>query len=411
MATIVPFRAIRPQADKVHLVVTRSFITYSKKELIHKLQSNPYSFLHVIYPDAGSSVKIKSKERLQLIRNKFEEFLQQNIFIQEKKPLFYIYRQMSREFECVGIIGCASIDDYLNNIIKRHEHTLVEKEKKLKEYLDIVDIHAEPVLMFHPDSKEINEILFEISNTSPLYDFTTTDTIRHTLWSVPDKFIEDIQSIFKKFPSIYIADGHHRSAASVLYGMEKRHSNPHHTGNELYNFFLCYFLQERYLKVWEFNRIIKNTSLPSNQILEKLHQFYICNKISRPNKPPSANHIFYLYISGQWFSCELKPEYTSILQPPYETLSSVIIDKYFFEPILDIYDLRNNPNVSFVSGKEGIIHFEKETNKYHNSLGVVMHPSSIEEIKAIADNNLVMPPKSTWIEPKLRSGLTIYRLH
>ncbi|GIV41280.1 MAG: chromosome partitioning protein ParB [Vicingaceae bacterium] len=393
--------------------------------------------------------------------------MQQNIFIQEKQPLFYIYRQMSREFECVGIIGCASIDDYLNNIIKRHEHTLVEKEKKLKEYLDIVDIHAEPVLMFHPDSNEINEILFEISNLSPLYDFTTTDTIRHTLWSVPDKFIEDIQSIFKKFPSIYIADGHHRSAASVLYGLEKRHSNPHHTGNELYNFFLCYFLQERYLKVWEFNRIIKNTSLPSNQILEKLHQFFICNKISRPNTPPSANHIFYLYISGQWFSCELKPEYTSILQPPYETLSSVIIDKYFFEPILDIYDLRNNPNVSFVSGKEGIIHFEKETNKYHNSLGVVMHPSSIEEIKAkyffepildiydlrnnpnvsfvsgkegiihfeketnkyhnslgvvmhpssieeikaIADNNLVMPPKSTWIEPKLRSGLTIYRLH
>lgn len=413
MAIVIPFQSVRPAKDKVHLVTSRSFITYSQQELIQKLQSNPYTFLHIIYPDAFTKRKLKGTEKLNAIKEKYNQFLQHHILIIDPTPSFYIYQQQTETNLFLGIIGCSSIDDYLNNIIKKHEHTLIEKEKKLKDYLEVVDIHAEPVLMFHKNDTTLDALLQEIISAKiPLYDFTTTDKVRHTIWKTNTEENNRITEIYTGIDSLFIADGHHRSAASALYGLEKRKQNPHYNGTEPFNFFLCYYIQEKYLKVWEFNRIVKlpHRSL-SDTLLTQLAQYFLLQPVTHTKPLPDRFYSFLLYFQDKWYRATLKETFLSHLQNEYEKIPACIVDKYFFEPILRINDLRNTPYVEFVPGKYGESALLQQLHSKHYDLAVMLFPASVEQIKNTAINGQVMPPKSTWIEPKLRSGLTMFQLH
>jgi uncharacterized protein (DUF1015 family) len=235
MANVVPFKGIRPAKDKVHLVASRSVDGYNLTELHAKLASNPYSFLHVISPDFSDGKKSKpgSIERLQKAKAKYLKFVDEQVFISDNEPGYYIYQQLKDEYIFTGIIGCSSIDDYFNGIIKIHEQTLTDREEKLMHYLEVCDFNAEPVLFSYPNDKIIDEITEKSMQSVPEYDFTTTDRVRHKLWLVNDKaIVRQIQERFSKIPAIYIADGHHRSASSGLLGKSRRAKNPNYSGEE-----------------------------------------------------------------------------------------------------------------------------------------------------------------------------------
>jgi len=225
MASVLPFKAIRPAKDKVHLVASRSIDGYNRAELNDKLATNPFTFLHVINPDFvdGKKTKPGSKERLTKIKNRFKYFIEEKILKRDKKPAYYIYKQIKNNNEYIGIIACTSIDDYMNGVIKIHEQTITQREEKLKGYLEICEFNAEPVLFCYPNNLTIDQIISEVAHTNPNYDFTTTDKINHTLWVINDtKTVEIINRQFDTIPSIYIADGHHRSASSALLGNIRR---------------------------------------------------------------------------------------------------------------------------------------------------------------------------------------------
>jgi uncharacterized protein (DUF1015 family) len=247
MATIVPFKGIRPTRDKVHLVASRSVDNYGRGDLNDKLRGNPYTFLHVIHPDFtdGKRTRPGSPERLRKVKAQYENFRKDGIFVRDEQPAYYIYRQEKQGHAYTGIIACTSIDDYFNGVIRIHEQTLTDREKKLKEYLEVCDFNAEPVLFCYPDHGGIETITTRTTSTRAEYDFTTTDRVRHTLWLVNDPAeVASLQQYFKSVPAVYIADGHHRSASSALLGKSRREKKPDYTGDEPWNYYLGVFLPE-----------------------------------------------------------------------------------------------------------------------------------------------------------------------
>jgi uncharacterized protein (DUF1015 family) len=255
MAIIIPFKGIRPAKDKVHLVASRPVDAYDTAQLNDKLLSNPFTFLHIISPDFSDGKKTKpgSVERLKKVKAKYLKFLKEDIFVNDTQPGYYIYQQIKESTIYTGIIGCSSIDDYFNGVIKIHEQTLTERENKLKHYLEICDFNAEPVLFCYPDDSIIDELCVKVMQSEPANDFTTTDKVHHKLWVVNDPiWVKKIQERFSKIPAVYIADGHHRSASSALLGKSRREENPNYTGKEPFNFYLGVFFPETQLKIFDF---------------------------------------------------------------------------------------------------------------------------------------------------------------
>jgi uncharacterized protein (DUF1015 family) len=413
MATIIPFRGIRPAADKVHLVASRAVDGYSKADLGEKLKSNPYTFLHVINPDYsdGISTRPGSPERLKKVKNKYLQFRKENIFVQDTNPCYYIYRQQKGENTYTGLIGCSSIDDYFSGIIKIHEQTLTEREEKLKEYLEVCDFNAEPVLFSYPNDATIDAITDKISAGKPDYDFTTTDKVRHSLWviSAPAE-VRSISERFEKINAIYIADGHHRSASSALLGKSRRGKNPGFTGKEAYNFYLGVFFPETQLRIYDFNRIVKDLNGLSDQaFLAKLDEkFEVIAKGSEIYKPVQK-HNFSMYLNGTWYS--LKPKAGIVNdKEPVGSLDAYLLTEHILSPILNIHDLKTDKRIGFVSGIKGMEELKNQVDNWKAMVAFGLYPVSMQQLKLIADTNSIMPPKTTWVEPKMRSGLVIYSL-
>ena len=284
MANIIPFKGIRPTKDKVHLVASRSVDGYNTAQLNDKLLSNPYSFLHIISPDISDGKKTKpgSDERLKKVKTRYLQFLEDGVFVNDPQPSYYVYQQIKNSTIYTGIIGCSSINDYFNGIIKTHEQTLTEREEKLKHYLEICDFNAEPVLFFYPNDTVIDELTLKSMQSEPVYDFTTTDMVRHKLWMVSDQLkVAQIQKRFSKIPAVYIADGHHRSASSALLGKSRREKTPNYTGKEPFNFYLGVFFPETELKIFDFNRVVKDLNgLSTEDFINKLSEkFHVTKKI------------------------------------------------------------------------------------------------------------------------------------
>ena len=413
MAKVIPFKAIRPQTDKVHLVASRSVDGYNTSEIKDKLAANPYSFLHVINPDFEDGIKTKpgSKERLFKVKARFKQFVNEQIFLREETPSYYLYRQIKNGDEFIGIIACTSIDDYMNGVIKIHEQTLTSREEKLKEYLDICEFNAEPVLFCYPNDITIDQISDNVAMQRPDYDFTTTDRVRHSVWVISSQ--ENVNLIaerFSKIPNIYIADGHHRSASSTLLGKSRRDSVKTFTGDEAFNYYLGVFFSESQLKIYDYNRVVKDLNgLSVNELIDQLSSNFIISGINDLDFKPTEKHEFSMYVDGKWYSLKIKNAHFNS-QDPIDSLDAAILTNYILSPIFDIHDLKTDKRIAFIPGIKGSKELKKQVDEGKASVAFGLYPVTMEHLKWIADTNNIMPPKSTWVEPKMRSGLIVYSL-
>lgn len=404
MAKIIPFKAVRPVRDKAHLISSRPYYTYKKSSLKAKLESNPFSFLHVINPEfkKGDKTKPNSIERFNAVSKEYENFKENNFLIQDNSPCLYIYRQKSLNGVYTGIIAGAAVGDYEDNKIKKHENTIISRENLFKKYLDICNFHAEPVLLTYSISKRIRELINQVLCERPEYEFTTTDQKTHELWVIKDKaIVNEFCEEFKGINDVYIADGHHRAASSLLYNNDNQN-------NHLSSYFLSLFIDKKDLKIFEFNRFINDISpLNSTYFLKKLEDCFNIKKVGNKYRNPENKKEFSLYIAKTWYLLEIKENILKNLNYK-EQLNSQIVSDIILKPILKIKDLRKDKRVEFISGELPIKNITDKVDKTLNSIAICLYPHDVEEIIKIADQSETMPPKSTWIEPKLRSAITIY---
>jgi uncharacterized protein (DUF1015 family) len=410
MAIIQPFKGVRPGRDKAHLVVSRAVNTYKKNILNAKLEENPFTFLHIILPESGnkSTTKPNSKERFKLVKKKYEEFKKENILIQDKKPSLYIYRQIKDGCEYLGIVGAASVKDYDNGIIKIHEQTLTKREEVFTEYLHICGFNAEPVLLTYPDSDSIDKIIRKYTRTRAEYEFTTADRVSHLLWSVNDS--ADLSSLVKSFAkldAVYIADGHHRSSSSSLLA-KKINKNGNKKG--MHNYFLSFFIAESKLKIYDFNRLVKDLKGRTiSGFLNEISQNFDISEIDFKKAKPKSKHHFAFYSEGKWYHLKLKKGIIKT-KDPLSNLDAEILNRLILEPVLGIKDLKTDERISFLGGNHGLSGLKKSVDDGKTKAAFALFPVSANELMKIADNKQIMPPKSTYIEPKLRSGLVIQQL-
>jgi len=310
-----------------------------------------------------------------------------------------------------GLIACGSIDDYFDGLIKIHEQTITEREEKLKQYLEVCDFNAEPVLFSYPNDPVIDQITEEITEGHPVYDFTTTDRVRHTLWLADDrKTVKTLEEHFKKIPAIYIADGHHRSASSALLGKSRRTQNPDHNGTEAYNYYLGVFFPESQLKIYDFNRVVKDLNgLSETQLIDKIKEIFSVEEVGVAIYKPACKHNFSMYLGGKWYSLTPKPGIVHDKEP-VGSLDAFLLTEHILSPILGIHDLKTDKRIGFVSGIKGMEELKNQVDNWKAKVAFGLYPVSMEQLKLIADTGHIMPPKSTWVEPKMRSGLIIYSL-
>lgn len=409
MTKILPFRAVRPTRDKAGLVASRPYQDYSHGELRAQLEYNPYSFLHIINPGYKFQQEISGEKRFQMVRNRYLEFREDKIFKQDDSASFYIYEIHTRSNRFRGIIAAASVEDYETNVIKKHEDTIALREQMFKDYLQVVGFNTEPVLLTYPDSEVLQNLLQEITKTKADYEFSTHNKETHCLWRVyEEEKLKKIKAEFEQMPTLYIADGHHRSASSCLLAREAREANPDHQGNEPYNYFLSFLIPESELKVHEFSRLIKDLNgLSKQEFLIQLDEWFRIENRGTEVYSPSKKHHFNMYLDGEFYSLYLRKtnyEFTDSLS----RLDPYILYEKLLKPVLKIEDLRNDSRISYIHGKNDLIELKSAVDSGEYAVGFGMLPLTVEEIKQVADEGLIMPPKSTYIEPKLRSGLTIY---
>lgn len=406
MAIFLPFQAVRPTKDKVALVSSKSYEAYSPAELGAKLNFNPYSFLHVLNPGYQFQQQVAGEQRYNLVRKKYLEFKNEHIFIQDEKPCFYVYEYQSKTNNYCGFIGACSVEDYENNIIKKHEGVIKKRVVLFEKYLKATGFNAEPVLLTFEDEDAITNILNIYKNQVPEYEFSTTDQILHKLWVVKNE--NDIALITKYFvakQSLYIADGHHRSASSLLLSKELNKD-----GNVAAksNFFMSYLIPESQLKIDAFNRFVTDLNgLTVPNLLQKISsKFEIINK-GKELVTPSKKHEFVMYVDGNFYVLKLKKD-TYKFSNELSYLDAEILFQTILKPILGIKNLDHNQRISYTHQTQENLSLKNKVDTGLFAVGFSLLPTTIKELKAIADANLQMPPKTTYILPKLRSALTLY---
>lgn len=406
MAKIIPFKAVRPIADKVALVTCRTYDDYSPAELAAWLNFNPYSFLHVINPAYAHLQKISTDKRFKGVALKYQDFKQENILITEEKPVFYLYEIQTKVQTFTGIIAGTSVKDYQENVIKKHEDTLQYRVELFKDYLHQTKFNTEPVLITYPDSIEINTFIGLRKKTKPVYEFSTTNKEKHTLWKIDTQSeIDWLQEHFEKIPNLYIADGHHRSASAELLYEEDRH-----LGKENLQYFMSFLIAESNVKIYEFNRIIRDLNgLSKEEFIKKLSENFIIKLKEQELWKPQNKNEFGMYLDGSFYALYYKGK-TQNQKNILDNLDAQILYDKVLHPLLGIGDLRNDERIDYVPGKQSISTIKDLIDGGEFEVGFMLYPIDIKEIKTIADENLIMPPKSTYIEPKFRSGLVVYEL-
>jgi uncharacterized protein (DUF1015 family) len=411
MARINPFRAVRPSRDKVSLVASRSYLSYSEETLIEKLEHNPYTFLHIINPDYSEGKRaVEGKEKYTLVKAKFEDFQEEGVFVEDEQACFYLYQQENGPHCFTGIIAASSVDDYLNGEVKIHEQTIARREEMFKDYLDITGFNAEPVLLTYPDHASVEDCIQPYLSERPEYEFTTTNRAVHRLWLIEKtEDIQKIQTAFDEVEALYIADGHHRSASSALLCQQRRKEKPNYTGEESFNYCMSYLIPESQLRILDFNRLVHDLNgLSEADFLTAVEESYTVTKQEGSFSPAAKDEIG-LYLGGNWYALQAKED-SFDRSHCVGRLDPEILSQNILAPILGIHDLRTDKRVSFIDGTQGLSALETAVDSGAAAAAFALKPIGVDQLKAVADARESMPPKSTYIEPKLRSGLLIYQI-
>jgi uncharacterized protein (DUF1015 family) len=401
MAKIIPFKGLRPTQDKVSLVSCRSYEDYNAVEIAYLLDYNPFSFLHVLNPAYVNPQKVTSDKRFKMVAAKLNDFKKEGILITEDKPVLYLYQIKTKFWQFTGIVAGTTIDDYKNNVIKKHEDTLDYRVRMFKEYLQYGRFDTEPVLMMYPDQEHISKWVESYKEQEALYDFSTVTKERHTIWKIDQP--EDIDWLSEQFDHInefYIADGHHRCASAELLQQENL---------EYHNSVMSFLIGENNIKIYEYNRIIHDlNNHTKDEFLNLLAEKFLIENKEQQLWKPTKKMEFGMYLDGDFYALRLKETKSNgdILQQ----LDAQILYDEVLNPILGLDDLRNDARIDYVPGNESIVAIKELVDDGEYEVGFMLYPTNIEEIKRIADNDLIMPPKSTYIEPKFMNGLLIYEI-
>lgn len=415
MATIRPFKGIRPPKELVEKVESRPYDVLSSEEARAEAGDNEMSLYHIIKPEIDFSPETSEydpKVYEQAARN-FKKFQDKGWLVQDEKPAYYIYAQTMNGKTQYGLVVGAFVEDYLNGTIKKHELTRKDKEEDRMKHVRVNDANIEPVFFAYPDNKVLDELINKyVKNNAPEYDFIAPiDGFGHQFWVISDaNDIDVITKEFAKMPALYIADGHHRSAAAALVGAEKANNNPNHKGDEEYNYFMAVCFQASQLTILDYNRVVKDLNgLTSAQFLEKVAQNFDVQRMGKEIYHPTGLHNFSLYLDGEWYSLTAKKG-TYNDADPIGVLDVDISSRLILDEILGIKDLRTDKRIDFVGGIRGLSELKERVDSGEMKMALALYPVSMQQIMDIADSGKIMPPKATWFEPKLRSGLVIHKL-
>lgn len=414
MAVVKPFRGLRPQKDLAAKVAGPPYDVLNSEEAREMAKDNPYSFLQVNKPEISLDPSISAHDErvYQKGAENLRNMISQNILFQDDAPRYYLYKQIMGDHRQVGLVAAASVEDYENDIIKKHEFTRPDKEDDRVKHIQYQNAQVGPVFLTYPANATIDQLTAEILKTAPEYDITGDDGVRHTLWVIDNAaLLSTIEKTFASIEYLYVADGHHRSAAAMRMKQHCQAGNPAHTGQEAYNFFLVVIFPHNQMQILDYNRVVKDLNGNSEtDFLSAVREKFSLEEISgdAPFKPAKA-HDFGMYMNGKWYQLTAL-EGTYNPEDPVEKLDVSILQENLLSPVLGIENPRKDKRIDFVGGIRGLGELEKRVNSGDWKVAFALFPTSIEDLMGIADAGEVMPPKSTWFEPKLKSGLLIHLL-
>lgn len=413
MAIIKPFKGIRPPKNLVEQVASRPYDVLNSEEARKEAEGNEKSLYHIIKPEIDFPVGTDEHDACVYDKaaENFAMFQEKGWLVQDEKEKYYVYAQTMNGRTQYGLVVCAYVDDYMTGKIKKHELTRRDKEEDRMKHVRINNANVEPVFFAYPHKDEIDAIVAEVVKGKAEYDFVAPDGFGHHFWLIEDeKTINRITEIFAEIPYLYIADGHHRSAAAALVGDEKRRENPNHKGDEEYNYFLAVCFPDNQLNIIDYNRVVKDlNNLSDEEFLAALQKNFIVEEKGTEIYKPSQLHNFSLYLSGKWYSLTAK-EGTYNDNDPIGVLDVTISSNLILDEILGIKDLRSDKRIDFVGGIRGLGELKKRVDSGEMKVALALYPVSMKQLIDIADSGNIMPPKTTWFEPKLRSGLVIHKL-
>ena len=413
MAIIKPFKGYRPPQNLVEKVNSRPYDVLNSDEARKEAEGNPMSLYHIIKPEinfpAGTD-EHDPKVYDEAVKQ-YQHFKKEGWLVQDDKECYYVYAQTMNGKTQYGLVIGAYVEDYLNGVIKKHELTRRDKEEDRMKHVRINNANIEPVFFAYPDNAELDKIVAKYTAQKPVYDFVANDTFQHQFWIIDkDEDIKRITELFGEMPALYIADGHHRSAAAALVGAEKAKQNPNHRGDEEYNYFMAVAFPANQLTVIDYNRVVKDLNgLSSEEFLKKLEKDFVVEKKGTEIYKPAKLHNFSLYLDGNWYSLTAKPG-TYDDNDPIGILDVTISSNHILDEILGIKDLRSDKRIDFVGGIRGLGELKKRVDSGEMKVALALYPVTMKQIMDIADTGNIMPPKTTWFEPKLRSGIVIHEL-
>lgn len=410
MADIRPFRGIRPADELASRVAALPYDVYSRKEAYVEAAKDRLSFLNIDRPETqfAEGIDIYAPEVYQKANELLQERIAQGVFLQDEVDSFYLYEQTMDGRVQTGLVACASIDDYVNGVIRRHENTRAEKEADRIRHVDACSAQTGPIFLAYRKDSRIQDVTDRTKQTTPLFDFTSEDGIRHRGWRITEEFeIRAIREAFAGIGQIYIADGHHRAASAVRVGLKRREEHPDYTGDEEFNYFLSILFPDEELMIMDYNRVVKDLNgLSEDAFLEKVREKFDVSPCEDAQKPQKKG-TFGMYLGRRWYRLEVHEAFKS--DDPVQGLDVSVLQNELLGPVLGIGDPKTDPRIDFIGGIRGLAELERRVQT-DCAVAFALYPTSIAELFAVADAGLLMPPKSTWFEPKLRSGLFIHAI-
>ncbi|MBE5937194.1 MAG: DUF1015 domain-containing protein [Lachnospiraceae bacterium] len=412
MATIKPFKCIRPRQDVADRVAALPYDVYNRSEAKVEVAREPLSFLKIDRAETqfDDSVDTYDSRVYDKARELLDGMIEDGIYEQDADVAYYVYEQTMDGRAQTGIVACSSVDDYLNQVIKKHENTREDKEIDRINHVDRCNAQTGPIFLAYRSNAVINEVVNRYKKTTPVYDFTSVDGIKHVVWKIADTAdTTAVEEAFSAIDSIYIADGHHRAASAVKVGLKRRDENPGYMGDEEFNSFLSVLFPHDELMIMDYNRTVKDLNgLSKEEFIEKLKEHFNIIDVTAKEVKPEKKGQFTMYLDNEWYVCEINDELKAITDP-VASLDVSLLQDYLLAPVLGIGDPRTDKRIDFIGGIRGLSELKKRADS-DMKVSFAMYPTSIEELFDVADAGMLMPPKSTWFEPKLRSGLFIHRL-